>query len=170
MDIKDWIYIGAVLLAPIAAVQVQKWLERFRENKQRKVYLFKTLMTTRASRVSIDHVQALNMIDIEFTGKKYQKIVMAWRLYHDNLSNESPKKEGWADKNDELFIDLLFQMGNLLGYKFDKVMLKRTAYTPVAHGDIEFENQAIRKGLTDILSGKSQFPVFITNDFSSNET
>jgi hypothetical protein len=126
-------------------------------------------MTTRASRVSIDHVQTLNMIDIEFTGKKYQNVVNAWRLYHDNLSNESPKKEGWADKNDELFIDLLYQMGIILSYKFDKVMLKRTAYYPVAHGDIEYENQAIRKGLTEILSGKSHFPIFITNEFSNTE-
>jgi hypothetical protein len=30
--------------------------------------VFRTLMTTRASRMAPDHVQALNMIDVEFAG------------------------------------------------------------------------------------------------------
>ena len=54
------------------AVQVQKWLEVFREERGRKLWIFKTLMATRASAVSAEHVQALNMIDLEFREKRYK--------------------------------------------------------------------------------------------------
>jgi len=165
MDTKDIIMTFAVLLGPVAAVQIQKWLEKRRENRERKLDIFKTLMTTRITKVSIEHVQALNMIDIEFIDKGYEKVINAWRAYHDHLSNDDPKSGTWVDRNDDLFIDLLYEMGTSLKYKFDKVMLKRTAYTPVAHGDIDYEQQAIRKGLAEILSGNSAFPIFIANDY-----
>ena len=63
MTLTDILTILAVFLAPVVAVQVQKWLEVFREQRARKLWIFKTLMATRAATVSQEHVQALNMID-----------------------------------------------------------------------------------------------------------
>lgn len=60
--------IAAVILGPILAVQVQKRIEKLREKWGRKNHLFQILMSTRASRLSPDHVQALNMIDLVFYG------------------------------------------------------------------------------------------------------
>lgn len=159
----------AVLIGPIIAIQIQKWLELSRSSKERKLRIFKILMSTRASRVSIEHVQSLNMIDIEFVGKNSIKVIEAWRNYHDHLSNGDTKSTNWVDRNDDLFIDLLLEMGKSIGYKFDKVMLRRTAYSPIAHGDIDSELQIIRKGLATILSGNAAFPVFFTNDNLINE-
>ncbi len=141
MEYKDIIMTIAVILGPIAAVQIQKWLEQNRNKIERKLRIFKTLMSTRATRVSIEHVQSLNMIDIEFIDKGYEKVVTAWRNYNDHLSNGDAKSAIWMERNDDLFIELLFEMGKSLGYKFDKVMLRRTAYSPIAHGDIELEQQ-----------------------------
>lgn len=169
MEFKDIIMTIAVLTGPIAAVQVQKWLEKSRENKMRKLDIFKALMTTRITKVSIEHVQALNMIDIEFIENKYEKVIAAWRTYHDHLSNDDPRSSNWSQRNDDLFIELLYEMGTSLGYKFDKIMLKRTAYSPVAHGNSEFEEQIIRKGLSSIFSGTSSFPVYIINPDVENE-
>ncbi|MEQ9467003.1 MAG: hypothetical protein RLN88_06290 [Ekhidna sp.] len=164
MEYEDIIMTLAVILGPIAAVQIQKWLEQTRNEQERKLELFKTLMSTRATRVSIEHVQSLNMIDIEFNGKGYEHVITAWRNYHDHLSNGDSKSTSWMDKNDDLFIELLYEMGTSLNYTFDKVMLRRTAYSPIAHGDIELDQQAIRRGLATILSGNAAFPVFFTNN------
>ena len=153
----------AVILGPIAAVQIQKWRELARNKKERKLQLFKTLMSTRATRVSIEHVQSLNMVDIEFNEKGYERVITAWRNYHDHLSNGDSKSTSWMDRNDDLFIELLFEMGTSLKYKFDKVMLRRTAYSPIAHGDMELEQQVIRRGLANVLSGNASFPIFFTN-------
>lgn len=163
MEFKDIIMTIAVLVGPVAAVQIQKWLEKSRENKTRKLNIFKTLMMTRITKVSIEHVQALNMIDIEFIDKGYEKVIAAWRTYHDHLSNDDPKSGTWSQRNDDLFIELLYEMGTSLGYEFDKLMLKRTAYSPVAHGNADYEQQTIRKGLATVLSGQAGFPIFISN-------
>ncbi|MGZ7172458.1 DUF6680 family protein [Burkholderia gladioli] len=61
---------GATLLGPVLAVQAQKWVERAREATNRKQSVFTTLMATRQSRVSIDHVRALNSIDLAFYGRR----------------------------------------------------------------------------------------------------
>lgn len=167
MEIHDFIMVFAVLLGPILAVQAQKILEKGRNDEHRKLHIFKTLMSTRASRLSIEHVQALNMIDVEFNGNRYKNVVNAWRNYHDHLNDSQNDASSWRQKNDELFIELLSQMGKALGYEFGNVMLKRTAYSPNAHGEIEFDQHTIRKGLVKILNSESSFPVFFTNDFSN---
>lgn len=69
MDTKDIIMTSAVILGPILAVQAQKVIEKFQETRKRRMALFKTLMSTRAERLNRDHVQALNMIDIDFYGR-----------------------------------------------------------------------------------------------------
>jgi cytochrome bd-type quinol oxidase subunit 1 len=68
MDTKDWLIVASTLLGPILAVQAQKWVEVFRERRGRKLWVVQQLMATRAARVSAEHVQALNMIDLVFYG------------------------------------------------------------------------------------------------------
>jgi len=96
LEIKDWITISAIIIGPILAVQAQKFIEAVRYKKQRRLNLFHTLMSTRASRVSNEHVGALNMIDIEFYGRKIfgfrfqtpkeKSITNAWKNYNDQLN------------------------------------------------------------------------------------
>jgi len=52
MKLSDLLMIAAVLLAPIVAVQVQKWLEQYRSERERQLTIFKTLMATRATGLS----------------------------------------------------------------------------------------------------------------------
>ena len=68
MSLTDALMVAAVLLAPLIAIQVSVFLEIRREKRQRRLKLFRTLMMTRAARLVPDHVNALNMIDIEFSG------------------------------------------------------------------------------------------------------
>lgn len=154
MTISDWLMIGAVLLAPLVAVQVQKYIEVSREKRQRKMNTFHTLMATRAARLSPAHVQALNMIDIEFYGKKFlgmryqgkteKRVSETWKSYLDHL-NRPFDNEGfreWVSKGDELFTELLYEMPLALKYDFDKVHLRRGIYAPKAHNDQEIAQLA----------------------------
>lgn len=119
ITISDWLMITAVLIAPLLAVQVQKRLEKLRESRGRKMRIFKTLMATRAATVSTDHVQALNMIDLEFHDNKYKRVTTAWKTYLDHLSSfpkEDEKAQAvWVDKKTDLLAKLLQEMGNSLG-------------------------------------------------------
>ena len=53
--ITDIAIVFATLFGPILAVQAQKWLERNREIKQRRAWIFRTLMATRATTLSPVH-------------------------------------------------------------------------------------------------------------------
>ena len=98
MTKSEWLMILAILLAPLIAVQVQKYTEILLEKHRRKLRIFYTLMGTRAIRLSPEHVQALNMIDIEFYGRKifgftYQskaekEVQNAWKEYLDHLCTD----------------------------------------------------------------------------------
>ena len=159
MTSSDALMILAVLVAPLAAVQVQKWLEHYREERERQLRIFKTLMATRAITLSQEHVQALNMIDLEFCGKKYKKITTSWKEYLDHLG-DFPKDDEkqlpvWNDKKADLLANLLMIMGQSLGYEFDAVHVKKGIYMPQGHADIEDENILIRKGLIRLLYGDS---------------
>lgn len=166
MEIVDYLTITAIILGPIASVQIQKFLERRQESRNEKIRIFRILMGTRGSNLSKSHVEALNQIDLVFEDKKYQSVRMAWGEYLDNLHQpfDDNNFSLWANKNEELLTNLLYQMGLALGFKYDKVTIKRNSYTPVGHSNIENENQSIRSGLIEVLKGKRTLPMELIID------
>ncbi len=157
MTISDGLMLVAVLLAPILAVQVQKALERYREDRARKLQVFKTLMATRAATLSPEHVQALNMIDLEFHGPKHRAVTVAWKEYLDHLAmfpkDDEKFQVVWADKRADLLTGLLMEMGKSLEYQFDAVQVKKGIYAPEGHAQIEDEQVLLRRGLIQLLYG-----------------
>lgn len=83
MAIADWLMIIAVLVGPIIAVQLTRYLDNLKERKERKLAIFKVLMATRAYNVSWTHVEALNRIDLEFdhNNRKEKAVIAAWKEY-----------------------------------------------------------------------------------------
>lgn len=137
-------------------------------------------MATRAARLSPDHVQALNIIDLAFYGKrilgihrrskKETAVLDAWHEYLDHLNTkyEEDSFSLWVTKGDELFVNLLFSLAADVGFRFDRVQLKKGAYSPIGHGELEFEQQQLRKRTIEILSGKQSLKMDVTS-FPLNE-
>lgn len=177
MTISDWLVIVAMIIAPILAVQVQKFVEKRKEIKERKMQIFRTLMATRATPLSPLHVEALNMIDIVF--HKDKNIVNAWKLLLDNFANypNDPKDPNYqtklaasAEKSNELLTELLSEMAKSLNYDFDKVHLKRGAYIPRGHAEFELEQNFIRRSLVELFLGQRSLPINIVNHIEHAET
>ena len=105
MTSTDILTITAIILGPILAVQAEKFLERKREQKNRRLSVFKTLMATRGSVLSTAHVEALNRIDLEFSeDKKFKKVITSWKEYFDNLLQKAEAEEQlivWSTRNEE---------------------------------------------------------------------
>jgi hypothetical protein len=160
--LSEFAVVFATLLGPVLAVQAQRYVDLQRERQQRRVVIFRTLMATRATSLAGSHVEALNAIPIEFYGAKrnYKEVVDQWRLYLDHLSAK-PVDGAWVDKRQDLFIDLLWKLGVALGYSFTKLELKKEVYSPVAHADLEEQQELIRKGLTAIFKGEAALPLDI---------
>ncbi|MGY1487867.1 DUF6680 family protein [Methylobacillus pratensis] len=171
----NWAIIFATLMGPILAVRAQKYIEEIRSHRAGKIYVFTTLMSTRATNISIEHVRALNSIDFAFHGKKVfglyhhrtrkeQCVLDAWKEYLDHLA---PPAEGkiqplnWNDTRIELMTNLLAFMANDLGFYFDRVHLKRAIYSPQAHTDLESDLLTIRKDVIRLLSGELPLSVRI---------
>ena len=125
MEIKDWITSAAVVLGPILAVQAQKVVEKIRDKRERLLRIFKSLMTTRAERVSREHVQALNMIYVDFYGSKFWRfkwqnskdasVTNAWKIYNAHLNDKSYGSiDAWAKHGDDLFTTFLGNQGSKL--------------------------------------------------------
>jgi hypothetical protein len=81
MDSNGWVELGtgigtilvgvativAIIRGPIIALRIQRTLDEEREVRNRKIEVFKTLMSARPTLMSPTFVHALNMIDLEFT-------------------------------------------------------------------------------------------------------
>ena len=163
MKLSEWIMVAAVLLGPIIAVQLTRYIDNKKEIRQRKLDLFRTLMATRAYNLSWDHVAALNRIDIEFDSRiaKEKQVLDAWKSYLDLLNDKTISGEPWNIKRVDLFVDLMHEMAKVLDYDFDKTHIKNSSYSPAAHGNTESENNEIRIGIIKVLKGESAFPVEI---------
>lgn len=158
----------AVLVAPFLAVFAQRKIDESKEKRGQKLWIFRTLMATRGNKISLEHVQALNMVDLFFQRKGKEKVIIEkWDEYRDHLAKNTPendpdfkmKLETWTDKADDILAEMLHLMGKSLGYDFDKVRIKKGIYVPKGHGDVEFDNRVIRKGMVAIMSGRAGFPV-----------
>lgn len=173
MTTSELITVAAIVCGPILAVQAQKWIEAAREKRNRRLFVFKRLMATRGAQVSPGHVEALNMIDLEFAGrgKKNKAVRDRWREYLDHLNSLSQDPEqqrqqlvGWIEKNGELLATLLCDMGKPLGYDFNVVDIRRGVYAPIAHANFEIEMLAIRRFLVDLSESRKDLPVSIRSE------
>jgi len=190
LTLTDVLTISAILLSPLIAVQVEKWLERSRDAKNRKLHVFRALMANRATRLSAAFVEALNMIDLTFTAYREKSVRDKWKECLDLFSNgpkqpEMPDKEtadaselskaqsaqtryegelsAWNRNLDDKLAELMHEMGKSLGYDYDTVHIKRGAYIPQAHTELEFEQRALRRGLVELLLLRRPLPMEVTS-------
>ena len=168
--VSDALLIAATFAGPIAAVQAQKWIERSREKRQKRLVIFHMLMATRAARAnSTEHVQALNSIDLFFDGTdtKERAVRNAWGVYLDHLNvemgNMTPDQVRiHNDRAVDLLVELLHKISEVLGYDFTTVQLKRGGYYPLGHFNEVTNKAAALKGLADLFTRGQSFPMKVT--------
>jgi hypothetical protein len=185
MKTSDILMVLAVLLSPVIAVQVQVWRENLAKKRNRKLSVLEALMATRtiAARTSPEHVRALNMIDLTFYGERIwttrlqtgaeKLVVNTWKQYLDQLNTAPDWKDTnavqcWANKRDDLFVNLLHSIAQDLGYSFDKLELMHGFYAPMAQGTLEAELTEIRTSVGGVLTGNSPISIKIVNPSNEN--
>lgn len=166
MTLSEWLTILAIVTGPFLAVFIQRKIDIERERRGTKLWIFKTLMATRASSFDPAHVDALNRIDLEFSNRGQDaEVKTAWKEYLDHLATNftggptEAELTNWSDKRQELLADLLVKMGKSLRYEFDRVYIKKSIYWPRGFVDQGQELEQIRKLLAEILRGDRNFPI-----------
>ena len=158
---EAWLTILAIFLGPITALLVQKRVEIAREKRERQVELFRRLMANRGAILSQPYVQALNSIEVEFFGNR--SIIDAWHELVDHYNTaHDPNDDAfkrWVARLNDLATNMLYAMGESLGFHFDRVTLQKNAYTPQAWGDLEAEMTKLRKAAINVFEGRSKLKV-----------
>lgn len=172
MTLESGLTILAIVFAPLVALQVSEIINEKKEAKKRRLAIFRRLMSTRNAGPIPSHVEALNSIDVEFHNDKL--VNQKWREYLDHLSDRDPNGQPnaneikiWDEKRAEMLIELLIVMAETLGYKFDKVHLKRGHYFPQKFVDDEMDGKLIRMGVINLLQGRTYLNV---NAVAPNQT
>ena len=147
----EWITVAAIILGPILALMIQRLIDFLREKKERRARLFLTLMSTRATQLAPDHVNALNSIDVVFSSWRDRNVRDAWHTVLAHLVTDTSKLD-WQEKLNDLKVDLYREIGARVGYSFTTDYLKRQIYYPKYYGDMESDSLKLRKTLLNALT------------------
>ena len=156
----DVLTIAAILLGPILAVVVDRIRSSRTERRMRRLDIFRDLMRTRKARLDPVHVGALNLVDLEFYGCR--RVMEALRRYIDHLFSPVPSSDDnghYGQQRNDLLFDLLHELGQELGYNYDRRELERLSYGPrgwVDDQDLQRSNMTL---LNQILQGRMALPV-----------
>ena len=163
LDITGPAMIFATIAGPILAVWASEWRYTRRKKSEKRDSVFRTLITTRASRLTLQHVEALNEIDFAFSDSKYSKVRDAWSLYRKHLRSPDSAGTGeifavWQNKANELLDEILYQMALGLKHKISKSEILDNSYRPDAHLLVELDQAEARKLLLEVLRGERAIP------------
>lgn len=161
--------VAAIIMGPIIAVRITRGSDKRKSETDRKYQILSDLMRTRRARLDPLHVSALNLVELEFYGQS--SVCVAYREYVKHLNSTWPAGGESLDRHsqngDDLFSELLYEIANNLGFKFDKRDLSRLGYMPVGLGEHYDNINANARHLREILEGKR--PLNIANFVESKD-
>lgn len=146
----------ATFLGPVFAVIVTLWRESRNELHGRRTHIFRTLMSTRRSVISEKHVEALNLVEVDFFGVK--KVLDAHRAYMNKLNDGGPEDEKWNGGRLDLLTALLHEMSKTMKMPMGEIDLRNGGYAPVAW-DV---SQQYRNFVSQVIKGEAALPISLS--------
>lgn len=148
----DWITVAAIITGPVLALFAQRALDWLREKKNRRVDLYLTAMSYRATWLNPESIKALNLIDTVFDKARDEPVRAAWaavltqtRIPRPEKEDRNGRQQAWDARMFDLRVDLYQLLGQAVGYDHTVDYIKNQIYYPQAHMDIELEQMQIRK-------------------------
>jgi hypothetical protein len=142
---------------------IQRELDARRDGDKRRREIFRTIWATRGfpGRLQYGHVQALNVIGIEFEGDS--TVIEAWKEYLGMLNEREPTdeavKQQFYRERDQKFMTLVYTMSKALRYKLTRLEIEKLYYAPIAHGTWAEQETVLREGVTRLFKGETSLPV-----------
>lgn len=153
--------IAALLVGPVLAVLVTRYIDDSRLKYSRRMDVFRTLMRTRRTRLNPEHVEALNLVEIEFHGE--DAVLSAWRSYWNHLQEQTPQDPNLQEKfyinRDGLLTKLLHAMARSLKFDIEQLDIFEGGYVPQGWFDDEQSGRELRALALEILNGRRGIPV-----------
>ena len=145
-----WAVVAATGLGPVLAValtlgftywrEIEAIKEKAREGiYNRRLHVFRVLMSTRRVRISPDHVNAINLVEVDFYG--CAAVEAEWKTYKSHLNDTSkPEDEAWRRTKEKLLAKLLFEIAKVLKFDIPAIEIFEGGYAPGgwAHRDLRY--------------------------------
>ncbi|MEI4233077.1 DUF6680 family protein [Roseovarius sp. D22-M7] len=168
MTAQFWITTAAIVLGPVVAVIITFLLQKRSDLRQRKLFVFRSLMTTRKTPLSPERVQALNLVEVEFHKEKnvLDKFERLLRTYNDQVrwrSDDTEIRNEVIKEVDDRTAELLREMGSVLGYRLENLDLLRGGYYPEAFSTLEKQQEEIREFLVGLNKGIRHLPTAVVD-------
>lgn len=85
-------------------------------------------MATRRVGISPEHVNALNLVEVDFYG--CVKVQDQWKTYKEHLFSTGPEDVAWHEKKERLLANLLFEMAAALRFNIPAMEIFKGGYAP----------------------------------------
>lgn len=155
-----WAIVAATGLGPILAVALTLWREKVNSIYNRRLYVFRTLMATRRISISGDHVNALNLVEVDFY--HCDGVTKAWTEYKEHLNNTSiPEDDNWREKKEKLLANLLFAMGAVLNFDIPAMEIFKGGYAPLGWAHRDAQQLGAYQFANDLAAGKNCIPIYV---------
>jgi hypothetical protein len=151
VETKDTLTILAIIVGPILAVLITRYVDEVGATKARKLDIFRTLMRTRKMPIHFDHVAALNMVEIDFF--QDEKVIKSWKEYLTNLSTHD------FDKREKLLTALLSEIARNLKIKIQQLDILEGNYIPQGWVDDDQRLRELRQLSLEVLSGRTPISI-----------
>ncbi len=161
------------VVGSLATLILNHFYMQWKDRKEKREKIFRTLMSTRGFRAFPAHVEALCSVEVEWAQKGDERVRSAWKAYNYHLNKADiptditdPANIAWVATLEELFGDLIVALGESIGRPQDKTDVKRGAYGPKSWWEAEQEASVLRKGLIAIIAkGRGEhIPVSVRYD------
>lgn len=157
---ETWAIVAATGLGPILAVALTLWRENVNSIYTRRLYVFRVLMATRRINISNDHVNALNLVEVDFY--KCEDVTKAWGEYKEHLNDRSrPEDDIWREKREKLLAKLLFEMGAVLKFDIPALDIFKGGYAPEGWAHRDAQQFGAYQFVNDLAKGKSCVPIWV---------
>jgi len=159
-----WAVVAATGLGPVLAVALTLrftyWRETSGEKYSRRLKVFRTLMATRRVGISPDHVNAINLVEVDFY--ECAAVEAEWKIYKKHLNdNSKPEDEAWRRTKEKLLSKLLFEIAKVLKFDIPAIEIFEGGYAPGgwAHRDMRYTGAL--EYLHELREGSNTLPLWI---------
>jgi hypothetical protein len=85
-------------------------------------------MGTRRVGISAEHVNAPNLVEVDFYG--HPAVQQHWKAYKEHLFTEALEDDAWLEKKEGLLANMLFEMAAALRFNIPAMEIFKGGYAP----------------------------------------
>jgi hypothetical protein len=159
-----WAVVLATFFGPIAALIITFVRDGRSQKYNRRIYVFRVLMATRKIGISNDHVNALNLIEVDFY--KCKKVEAAWKSYLEHLNSivqldNEAAATAWGETKERRLAELLFQIAQVLKFDISALDMFKGGYAPQGWAHKESRQNEMLDFVHGLAEGTVQFPIWL---------